>query len=49
MSTPIPNPFSVRERDEAGVKVIAVAGELDIASAPGLCARLDASRAGRLV
>ncbi len=29
------------------MRVIAVAGELDIASAPGLCARLDAARAGR--
>ena len=29
------------------MRVIAVAGELDIASAPGLCARLDATRAGR--
>ncbi len=47
MSTPIPDPFSVRERDEAGVKVIAVAGELDIATAPNLCARLDATRIGR--
>ena len=47
MSAPIPDPFSLRERDEAGVKVIAVAGELDIATAPGLCARLDATRIGR--
>lgn len=42
-----PLDFSVQEGDEAGVKVIAVAGELDIATAPSLCARLDASRAGR--
>ena len=47
MSTPIPDPFSVRERDEAGVKVITVAGELDIATAPNLCARLDSTRIGR--
>jgi anti-sigma B factor antagonist len=39
--------FSVEERDEAGVRIISVAGELDIATAPSLCARLDASRAAR--
>jgi anti-sigma B factor antagonist len=42
-----PVDFSVEERDEAGVRVIAVAGELDIATAPALCARLDANRAAR--
>jgi anti-sigma B factor antagonist len=42
-----PVDFSVEELDEAGVRVISVAGELDIATAPALCARLDASRAGR--
>ena len=42
-----PVEFSVEERDEAGVRVISVAGELDIATAPALCARLDATRAGR--
>src|SRR4029078_10046753 len=31
------DPFSVQERNEAGVHVIAVAGELDIATAPELC------------
>ena len=41
------DPFTLQERDEAGVHVIAVAGELDIATAPELCARLDDSRAGR--
>ncbi len=41
------DPFSVSEREEGGVKVIAVAGELDIATAPTLCARLDATRSGR--
>jgi anti-anti-sigma factor len=41
------DPFSVAEREEGGVRVIAVAGELDIASAPTLCARLDATRIGR--
>jgi len=39
--------FSVQERDEAGVHVLAVTGELDIATAPELCARLDASRTVR--
>jgi anti-sigma B factor antagonist len=42
-----PDPFSVDEHEEAGVKVIAVAGELDIATAPRLCARLDSTRTGR--
>jgi anti-sigma B factor antagonist len=41
------DPFSVREREEAGVRVISVAGELDIATAPELCARLDAGRSSR--
>jgi anti-sigma B factor antagonist len=41
------DPFSVQERNEAGVRVIAVAGELDIATAPELCARLDATRSAR--
>jgi anti-anti-sigma factor len=39
--------FSVHERDDAGVRVLSVAGELDIATAPELCARLDASRTTR--
>ena len=39
--------FNVQERDEAGVRVLAVSGELDIATAPELCARLDASRTTR--
>src|SRR3954454_11780476 len=41
------DPFSVQERDEAGVHVISVAGELVIATAPELCARLDANRTHR--
>ena len=45
MSGPID--FSVEERDEGGVRLIAVTGELDIATAPSLCALLDATRAGR--
>jgi anti-sigma B factor antagonist len=40
-------PFALQERDESGVRVIAVAGELDIATAPELCARLDATRTRR--
>ena len=47
MSSPIPDPFSLDEHMESGVRVIAVAGELDIATAPRLCARLDATRTGR--
>jgi len=39
--------FSVHERDEAGVRILSVTGELDIATAPELCARLDASRSVR--
>jgi anti-sigma B factor antagonist len=39
--------FSVQERDEAGVRILSVTGELDIATAPELCARLDASRSVR--
>jgi anti-sigma B factor antagonist len=47
VTAPRAEPFSVEERDEAGVRVIAVAGELDIATAPELCARLDSSRTVR--
>jgi anti-sigma B factor antagonist len=39
--------FSVQEREQAGVRVLSVSGELDIATAPELCARLDASRTTR--
>jgi anti-sigma B factor antagonist len=39
--------LSVQERDEAGVRVLSVSGELDIATAPELCARLDAGRTMR--
>jgi anti-sigma B factor antagonist len=41
------DPFHVQERDETGVRVISVSGELDIATAPELCARLDATRTVR--
>jgi anti-sigma B factor antagonist len=47
VSSPFVEPFSIEEHQEGGVSVISVAGELDIATAPQLCARLDASRAGR--
>ena len=47
MSHSLPDPFSVEEREEAGVKVIEVAGELDLTTAPRLSARLDARRIGR--
>ena len=47
MSSPFVDPFSVAEHEEGGVHVLAVTGELDLATAPRLCARLDASRAGR--
>jgi anti-sigma B factor antagonist len=47
VSSPFLDPFTVNEREQGGVRVIAVTGELDIATAPRLCARLDATRAGR--
>jgi anti-sigma B factor antagonist len=47
VNSPFADPFSVSEREEGGVNVIAVAGELDIATAPTLCAKLDATRTGR--
>jgi anti-sigma B factor antagonist len=47
VNSPFADPFSVDEHEEGGVRVIAVAGELDIATAPKLCARLDATRTGR--
>ena len=47
MSSPFVDPFSVSEHEDGGIRVIEVAGELDIATAPKLCARLDATRTGR--
>jgi anti-sigma B factor antagonist len=47
VSPPYVEPFSVKESQEDGVRVIAVAGDLDLATAPELCSRLDATRAGR--
>jgi len=40
-------PFRVDEHDDGGVRVISVAGELDLGTAPQLCVRLDATRSGR--
>jgi len=36
--------FRVSERDDAGVRVIAIRGELDLSTAPPLCLRLEAVR-----
>jgi anti-sigma B factor antagonist len=47
VSSPFADPFSVAEREEGGVRVVAVAGELDVDTAPTLCARLDETRIGR--
>jgi anti-sigma B factor antagonist len=49
VSPPFADPFSLDEHEDRGVRVIEVAGELDIATAPQLCARLDATRTGRLL
>jgi anti-sigma B factor antagonist len=42
-------PFAVAEHAEDGVHVIAATGELDLATAPLLCARLDKRRHSRLL
>jgi len=47
VNSPFVDPFSVNEREHGGVRVLEVKGELDIATAPTLCARLDASRRRR--
>jgi anti-anti-sigma factor len=41
-------PLAVDERDVEGVRVLEVQGELDLATAPVLCRRLDAARAERV-
>ena len=43
-ATPASHPFEIREHDADGVHVIAMRGELDIATAPRLCVRIDAAR-----
>lgn len=41
-------PLSVHESDVEGVRLLEVFGELDLATAPRLCAALDAARAHRV-
>jgi anti-sigma B factor antagonist len=49
MSAPRPGePLQVIESELDGVRLLEVLGELDLASAPRLCARLDAARAQRV-
>jgi anti-sigma B factor antagonist len=49
MSAPRPGePLQVFESESDGVRLLEVQGELDLASAPRLCARLDAARAERV-
>jgi anti-sigma B factor antagonist len=43
-ATPASHPFEIREHDAGAVRVIAMRGELDIATAPRLCVRIDAAR-----
>ena len=43
-ATPASHPFEIREHDASGVHVIAMRGELDIATAPRLCVRIDTAR-----
>ena len=43
-ATPASDPFEIREHDADGVHVIAMSGELDLATAPRLCVRIDAAR-----
>src|SRR3954451_7233648 len=45
-ATPASHPFEIREHDADGVHVIAMRGELDLATAPQLCVRIDAARRG---
>jgi anti-sigma B factor antagonist len=42
--TPASHPFEIREHDSGAVRVIAMQGELDLATAPSLCVRIDAAR-----
>jgi anti-sigma B factor antagonist len=43
-ATPARHPFEIREHDDDGVHVIAVRGELDLATAPQLAVRIDRTR-----
>jgi anti-sigma B factor antagonist len=43
-ATPASHPFEIREHDEGGVHVVAVQGELDLATAPRLAVRIDNAR-----
>ena len=43
-ATPASRPFEIREHDAAGVHVVAVVGELDLATAPRLAVKIDAAR-----
>ena len=43
-TTPASQPFEIHEHDVDGVHVIAMRGELDLATAPRLLVRVDASR-----
>ena len=43
-ATPASHPFEIREHASGAVHVIAMRGELDIATAPRLCVRIDAAR-----
>src|SRR4051794_26751672 len=45
-ATPASHPFEISEHDADGVHVIAMRGELDLATAPRLCVRIDAARRG---
>src|SRR5215210_5074870 len=43
-ASPASPPFEIREHDADGVHVIALRGELDLATAPRLCVRIDGAR-----
>ncbi|HYM58387.1 MAG TPA: STAS domain-containing protein [Solirubrobacteraceae bacterium] len=44
-ASPASHPFRIEEHDADGVHVIAVSGELDLATAPRLCVLISAARA----
>jgi anti-sigma B factor antagonist len=43
-ATPASHPFEIREHDTQGVHVVAMRGELDLATAPRLAVRIDSAR-----